>query len=109
MDEVLRLELLLLEPLVRNDPDQVRQLLHSDFVEYGCSGRTWDRESVTEATSNSHEPIAAIDLRATRLGDEAVLLTYTSESVGRRALRSSIWVRERDCWVMLFHQGTSTE
>ena len=109
MDEVVRLELLLLEPQVRNAPDQVRQLLHTDFAEYGSSGRTWDRESITEATGDSQEPIAVTDLRATRLGDEAVLLTYTSESGGRRALRSSVWVRERDCWVVLFHQGTRTE
>lgn len=37
--EVVRLELLLLDPGVRNDPDRVLRLLHADFYEHGSSGQ----------------------------------------------------------------------
>ena len=106
MTEVVRLELLLLEPEVRNDADRVLWLLHGDFYEYGSSGRIWDRESITEVTGGSNEPITATDVRTRRLGEDAVQVTYTSESAGRHALRSSTWVREQGSWLLLFHQGT---
>ncbi len=106
--EAVRLELLLLEPDVRNDADQVRRLLHPNFCEYGSSGRVWDRDSITKATGTSSEPIAATALSPRRLGPNAVLLTYVSEASGRSALRSSTWVRHDSRWLLLFHQGTPT-
>jgi hypothetical protein len=105
-DEVVRLELLLLEPDVRNDSQHVLRLLHDDFYEYGASGRIWTRASVTTATAGTTEPILATNLEARRLGPDAILVTYTSESGTRRALRSSTWVRDHGSWLLLFHQGT---
>jgi hypothetical protein len=89
--EVVRLELLLLEPAVRNDAHRVLRLLHGEFYEYGSSGRVWDRESIAEATGGSEQPITVTDVTARSLGEDAVLVTYTSESQDRRALRSSTW------------------
>ncbi|WP_425456785.1 hypothetical protein [Blastococcus colisei] len=63
----------------------MRALLHVDLVEYGESGRVWDRASITVATSVSGEPITAAGMQARRLGPDTVLLTYRSESSGRRA------------------------
>lgn len=103
---VVRQELLLLEPRVRNDPQRVLRLLHDDFYEYGSSGRVWSRATVTSATAESTEAIHATDVQARRVGPDAVLVTYTSESGGRRVLRSSTWVRENGSWLLLFHQGT---
>jgi hypothetical protein len=98
--------LLLLEPDIRNDPDHVLRLLHGDFYEYGASGQVWTRASVTTATTGTTEPIVATNLAARRLGPDAILVTYASESGGRRALRSSTWVRDHGSWLLLFHQGT---
>lgn len=39
--EVAGLEMLLLQPQVRNDPERLLSLLHPDFSEYGSSGRVW--------------------------------------------------------------------
>jgi len=101
-------ELALLDPFVRADADRVRAHLHPDFVEYGASGRVWNRASITSVTSERTEPITASDMHVRRLGPDAVLLTYRSEVSGQRALRSSTWVREPDSdWVLLFHQGTA--
>jgi hypothetical protein len=106
VDEVVSRELLLLEPHVRNDPHHVLRLLHDDFYEYGASGRVWTRASVTTATTGTREPILAANLEARRLGPDAILVTYASETGGRRALRSSTWVRHHGSWLLLFHQGT---
>ncbi len=104
--EVLRLELLLLEPEVRKNAERVLRLLHADFYEYGASGRIWNRESVAKATTGTKERIVATNLEPRRLGPDAILVTYASESDGRRALRSSTWVRDHGSWLLLFHQGT---
>lgn len=118
MDDDLRAvidrELALLEPDVRHDPERVRALLHPDFVEFGASGRIWDRTSVAAATAettNEGTPTAieAADLRARRLGPDAVLLTYRTMTPDRTALRCSTWIRDAGGpWLLLFHQGTPT-
>ncbi|HEV7189001.1 MAG TPA: DUF4440 domain-containing protein [Blastococcus sp.] len=104
---VVERELALLDPRVRQDPAQVRALLHPDFVEYGASGRVWDHASVVEATAGSAEPIEATDLEPRRVAEDVVLLTYRSVAAGREALRSSTWIRDPAAgWLLLFHQGT---
>lgn len=108
--EVVERELAVLEPAVRRDPQRVRALLHPDFTEYGASGRIWDRNSIAAVTSGTVERIAATEFRTVRLGPDAILLTYRSDTAGRRALRSSVWVRDPDAgWLLRFHQGTLTD
>ena len=109
LDRVVQLELLLLDPSVRNDPDHLVTFLHPEFREYGASGRTWDRQSIPQAMGGTNDPIAATDVAARRLGPDAVLVTYLSDAAGRRALRSSTWVRAAGRWLLLFHQGTLVE
>jgi ribonuclease HI len=107
--EVVERELALLDPAVRRDPDRVRALLHADFVEFGASGRVWDRTSIAAVTSGTVERILATDVEAVRLGPDAILVTFRSDDQGRRALRSSVWVRDPDAgWLLRFHQGTLT-
>ena len=105
--EVIRLEKFLLDPALRASSDDVRALLHPDFVEFGASGQVWDRESIVAALSS--DPAVSgdsTDLSAVLLADDVVLLTYriTGE---RGSLRSSVWVRGRaGGWRLRFHQGT---
>ena len=100
-------ELDLLRPDVRRDPVRVRALLHPDFLEFGSSGRIWDRDSVPEATADGAVRMEIDQLHARRLGPDAVLLTYRTTTPGRSSLRSSTWIRADDGeWLMLFHQGT---
>ncbi len=58
--------------------------------------------------SGTPDRIEATAVQARRLGPDAIVVTYRSSAAGRRALRSSIWVRDTDRWLMLFHQGTLT-
>ena len=105
--EVVERELALLEPDVRRDAERVLALLHPDFLEYGASGRVWDRASITGVTSGTDTPIQATDLHTRYLGADAVLVTYRSREPGREALRSSVWLRDPGAgWLLLLHQGT---
>lgn len=108
-DAVLRLELALLEPATRSDPELVSGLLDEEFVEFGASGRTWDRASIIASLAASPGAAAAevLDLRATPLGPDAYLVTYRARTAERASLRSSVWVRADDgAWRLRFHQGT---
>jgi hypothetical protein len=108
LEQVMQRELALLDPEVRRDPVRVRAHLHPEFVEFGASGRIWDRASIAVVTSGVDERITASEVTARRLGPDAVLVIYRSHAPGREALRSSTWVRENDEWLLLFHQGTPT-
>ena len=105
--EVVQRELLLHDAEVRHDPARLLALLHSDFREYGASGRIWDSSDVAVATTGSRELIIATDLHARRLADDVVLLTYRSRVGAQEALRSSIWLLTDGAWLLLFHQGTA--
>lgn len=111
-DQDLRLvverERTLLQAELRRKAGRVLSLLHPDFVEHGASGRVWDRRSIAAAVSGTSADVEMSDVAVRRTGPDAVLVTYRSDAGGRRALRSSTWVRDSGEWLLLFHQGTLT-
>jgi len=134
--EVVKRELLLLDPAVRADLAKVRALLHPDFVEFGASGQIWDAEAIagslaadsvpdqaapdqrtdqgaidqdTDQDTIDHRAVAprAVDLEPMSLSADIVLLTYRIDDPERPSLRCSVWVRADDGqWLLRFHQGT---
>lgn len=105
--EVVRRERLLLQPNVRAHADRVHELVHPDLLEFGASGRVWDRASVVEALGADPEvPGEISDFSPVKLDEDVVLLTYRVLG-GAGSLRSSVWVRDaRSGWLLRFHQGT---
>ncbi len=102
-------ELALLTPAVRGNPSKVGALLDPQFQEIGASGRLWSRESMILAlASKPSADDVALEMSAVQLSPDLILLTYVSQSVHRRARRSSLWRRTGDSWQLLFHQGTPT-
>ena len=101
-------ELALLTPGVRGSTTDAKTLLHPAYTEFGQSGKSWDRDSVTAMMAAADaQPIKANDLTATRLDDAVILITYISERAsGARACRTSVWVREHHTWMLRHHQGT---
>ncbi len=103
-------ELRLLEPAVRKDPEAVGALLHEEFIEFGASGRRWDRPSIiasmAEAVEEDDLPIATSLMRGVQLADDLVQLTFDTDYNGRTAHRSSLWRRTPEGWRMWFHQAT---
>ena len=107
--EVVRRELLLLDPAVRASHEGTLGLLHPEFVEFGASGRRWDAESVSAMMAQAavgEEPVEARGFAGVRLADDVVLLTFEARRAERVSLRSSIWVRVDAEWRLRFHQGT---
>lgn len=105
--EVVRREQELLEPTLRRSSALLRELLHPDFVEFGASGRVWDRAGIIAALEA--EPGVSgegTDYSPVRLSASVVLLTY--EIAGRPgSLRCSVWVKDPAAgWLLRFHQGT---
>lgn len=112
IDHVVALERRLLEPAVRSDPRAVAELLHPEFREVGASGQLWDRASIIERLASEAAPPTPIrdeGMAGTVLADGIVLVTYLSDTDGRRARRSSLWRRDEGAsWQLFFHQGTPT-
>lgn len=113
-DHLRQLEERLLDPAVRKDPALVSQFIADDFLEFGTSGRTFDKTAILEALSNEPiPPILLTHFAARPLAQDIVLVTYstarhpppTSPTVS--ANRSSIWVHRDDRWQITFHQGTT--
>lgn len=108
---VVECELRLLSPRVRRSADAVDGLLHPDFVEFGASGRVWDREAMLAAITGPEltpgDAAIVSELAATRLADDVVHLTYITRRAGRRVRRSSLWCKtDAGTWGLFFHQGT---
>jgi hypothetical protein len=80
-----------------------------DFVEFGRSGRVYNRAQIIR--TDKHPIEASLhNLRLLKLDENTVLVTYNSvavfDGVHEHARRSSIWCRSPAGWVMRFHQGT---
>ena len=113
-EEILRqLEERLLQPDVRKSPDAVGELLADEFVEFGSSGRVFNKQQIIESLQHGAEQQMFItEFRATRLAPGVMLVTYrvvglsASEEKRISSLRSSIWKLLDGRWKMIFHQGT---
>ena len=111
--ELLRAEMLLLDPGVRRDRARVAALLTEDFFEFGKSGKVWTRERILELLgSEEYAPPVVEGFACHWVAPMAVLVTYravrANEANGEReiTLRSSLWAKDRSGWRMRFHQGT---
>jgi hypothetical protein len=113
-DRLNELEEQLLDPAVRRDAALVASLIAEDFLEFGSSGRLFDKTSVLEELKNepARPPAILSNFAARTLAPEVVLVTYRTtrlDHTGRpiaHAQRSSIWVNREGHWQMTFHQGT---
>lgn len=103
-------EMALLDPAVRASRERSDFLLDDDFVEFGSSGRVWERESMLIAMagglSGAEAPISAVDFRGSRLSENIVHVTYVTTWRGSASRRSSLWRRTDGRWRLYFHQGT---
>lgn len=103
-----------LRPEIRSSPEVLGTLLAEDFLEFGSSGRVWDRKAVLEAVPSGEPFRWSIEDFVVRLLAPGVALTNYRLSVGPlegtevcTTLRSSVWVQRGGRWVMVFHQGTA--
>jgi hypothetical protein len=107
------LEERLLQQAVRLDGSLLETLLADDFVEFGASGKVWNKAQVIDDLKTETfvtRTLSDFDVRL--LADNVVLATYlcssgsSSEGADSISLRSSIWRKHLDDWHMVFHHGT---
>ena len=98
----------LLDPRVRADPRQLDHLLADDFIEVGSSGRIYDKQTLIAMLAGEEPaPVSVLEFSTRKLGPGVALVTYrTIGQTGLTVRRSSIWVRTKGRWRLVFHQGT---
>ena len=103
----------LLKNPTRTSREELERLLSADFVEFGSSGRIFDRSTVIASLvqwdgSSIHN---MFDFTLLRLAEDAALVTYRLESVSTKgdelpeSLRSSLWIREDEVGSFAFIRG----
>jgi ribonuclease HI len=101
-------EMEMLDPDVRSDPTRVRDLLHDDFLEFGSTGRVYNKKVLLDMLKHERPSTVVIrDFAVRQLASDTALVTYrTVGQSGQEARRSSVWIRQDGVWRMAFHQGT---
>lgn len=90
-------------------------LLADDFVEFGSSGKSYDKKALLEGlkrmSTTDTITYTVTDFKIKQLASDVILATYQTFRHNDRkyALRSSIWQRKQGEWQMVFHQGTPTK
>jgi len=113
-DHLRSLEEHLLDPTIRRDSKAVSTLLADDFIEFGGSGRVFDKASILEDLKNEPPRPASLltDFKTRELAPNIILATYKAtrrNAAGEpisQSWRSSIWTHVNGQWQITFHQGT---
>ena len=114
VQELKSLEEALLRPEVRRSRLKMDSLLEDDFIEYGRSGRIYDKAAILETADRSFDGrLSLYKFSARALAPSVALVTYSSvlrhvDGSKSHSLRSSIWSRTEKGWRLMFHQGTPT-
>lgn len=102
---ILKLELSLLTPEVRQSAQRIGELLSDDFIEFTNSGKVYRYQRGDIFIAPVEGQIEDFALRS--LLEECALATYRFiRADGSISLRSSVWQRIGDQWKIVFHQGT---
>ena len=114
---LLALEQELLSPQVRASDERLDELLAQEFVEFGSSGRIYDKQSIIHALTQpaSIDDYQVDDFTVVTESEDTALVTYSckvhsaSGDLVRTSNRSSLWKLLDGRWQMAFHQGTKAE
>lgn len=116
---ILDLEKRLAKPGVRSDTQKMSELLAPEFVEFGASGRRFNKQQILRLLASESEfpPYEINDFHLTVLSESTALATYAIPArtgpdgvLQQGSRRSSVWQQRDGSWQILFHQGTrSTE
>lgn len=106
--ELHQLEMEVLSPATRGDSARMGELLRDDFIEFGSSGRVYQKSMLIEMLiREEHARVLIRDFAVREIAEDAALVTYrTVGQAGQEARRSSVWVKSDGRWQMVFHQGT---
>lgn len=105
----------LLQPGDRHSKETLDALLADEFLEFGSSGRAYDKQQILESLPNEIPvPRSLAGFKTMTLAPSVILATYHSTywepgAPPAYSRRCSIWKLINGRWQMIFHQGTPTE
>ena len=71
------MEMEVLDPQTRGNPERLDLLLRSDFVEFGSSGRVYHKNMLIDMMVNEqHATVLIRDFNVRELSTESALVTY---------------------------------
>jgi hypothetical protein len=111
--ELLRVERALAERDRSAVPQGLDWLLDDPFLEFGASGRRWNRaETVAALAAEKPRALTFSAFAVRRLSAAMALVTYDlalrqPDGADRRSRRTSLWRLRDGRWVLRFHQGTA--
>ena len=116
-EQLLRqLEERLLQPAVRHSAESLDNLLADDFIEFGSSGRIYNKQQVIESLQQESPTRRELtDFKTLVLAEDVVFVTYRvveqgdSDTQPIHSLRNSIWKWVDGRWQIAFHKGTLIE
>ena len=96
-----------------NSSSDLDDLIADDFLEFGASGKQFNKKQVISFLLNDKPAKKSISKAKVKpLSKNHYLLTYkylrSANGVKIYSFRSSIWKLERKKWQIIFHQGTPT-
>jgi hypothetical protein len=111
LDELLNLELFFHNPPAGTRVTDLESLVDPGFWETGASGKQYDREFVLSVLAErTVQPLSEVwtakDAWCRPITEDTYLLTYSLEQGSRFTRRSSIWKRNGERWMCMYHQGT---
>ena len=112
VEELKRLEETLLRPDVRRSREKMSALLADNFMEYGRSGRVYDKAAILETANKPFDgQLTLHKFSAKALAPSVALVTYATvllqpDGNELHSLRCSIWSQTERGWQLVFHQGT---
>ena len=89
-------------------------MLADNFIEFGSSGRIFNKASIIEALKNEppHPAFTLTDFATREISPTTILATYKAArrtlagEITGQSLRSSLWIHLDGRWQLTFHQGT---
>ncbi len=103
--EILHLEKALLSNEVRRNVEALSELIADDFIEFGKSGKVWNKGDVLASLPLENEIQYEIaNFRVTFETSSIVCVEYQLSEDGEISLRRSIWKFIDERWQMVLHK-----
>jgi len=116
MDTIKKLEIELHQYQTRQDKTRVEQLIHSDFLEIGYSGKVYSKQEIMNSLAEEPEPdyrVHSQDYEYIELAPDLMQVmykaahSYNDGTFSRHSIRTSIWQKVDGRWQIRFHQATA--
>lgn len=108
IEQIFLLESSLLSYETRNSTEKLELIINDKFIEYGSSGKIWNKEEILKSLPKENKTDYKIaDLELIFESENFFSIRYNLfENEEISSLRTSTWEYIDGKWQIIFHQGT---